>query len=268
LGAEISRYELNQARYSELHPGDAVTVFVTEPIDPQMQVKDDVIDSQSVQVLKLNYTRKFQTGIYPYSTMSSIFSPLEQSTLMPMKVSTTIQEWCGHVFMQINNRESKMDVAAYSYFQSESDTLFSMSKKYLEDGLLTTIRLAPWDLPLGQIEVVPSAEYLRLVHKEITGYKATATLRRARGKQAFAEDLLVYTLTYPQLQRTYAVYFTQTFPYRIEGWDDTYPVVGSKELLTSTARRTHTIYSYYWEKNSGKDRKELKKLGLEHWIKP
>ena len=74
--AELSRYELEQARYGELHPGEAVMVFVSEPFDINKQVKSDNSEN-TTGVLKLNFMRKFNTGIYPYSTMSSTFSPID-----------------------------------------------------------------------------------------------------------------------------------------------------------------------------------------------
>jgi len=38
-GAEISRYDLKQVRYGEVHSGDAVLIFVTESMNPALQVK-------------------------------------------------------------------------------------------------------------------------------------------------------------------------------------------------------------------------------------
>ena len=68
--AELTRYELRQARYGEIHSGEAVLIFVTEPFLPDRQVKLERADpSKGVTVLKLNAVRKFFTGIYPYSLM-------------------------------------------------------------------------------------------------------------------------------------------------------------------------------------------------------
>ena len=39
--AEITSYALQQARYGELHTGEAVLVFVTEPFSKSKQVKLD-----------------------------------------------------------------------------------------------------------------------------------------------------------------------------------------------------------------------------------
>ncbi|MEK6765191.1 MAG: hypothetical protein AABY49_03040 [Planctomycetota bacterium] len=72
-GAEITRFELEQSRYGEIHPGHAVLIFVTEPFLPDIQVKSDYETSRgkSIPVLKLNFIKRFNTGIYDYSMMKS-----------------------------------------------------------------------------------------------------------------------------------------------------------------------------------------------------
>ena len=62
--AEISRFDLEQARYGEIHKGDAVLIFVTETLNHDTQVKADTPRQDDIPVLKLNFTRKFYTGIY------------------------------------------------------------------------------------------------------------------------------------------------------------------------------------------------------------
>jgi len=60
--AELTRYALEQARYGEIHKGDAVLVFVTEPFLIDKQVKYEFGDnSKAVSVLKLNLVKKFFT---------------------------------------------------------------------------------------------------------------------------------------------------------------------------------------------------------------
>jgi len=75
--AELSSYKLQQARYGEIHSGTAVLVFVTEDFSKSKQVKLDHPENagnDKLPVLKLNFTKKFVTGIYPYSMMMSAFS--------------------------------------------------------------------------------------------------------------------------------------------------------------------------------------------------
>ena len=78
-GAEISRFSLKQSRYGEIHEGDAVLIYVTEDFRPDTQVKADFQKPNNVSVLKLNATKKFNTGIYPYSVMQSTFFPVDNN---------------------------------------------------------------------------------------------------------------------------------------------------------------------------------------------
>ena len=78
--AELTSYDLEQARYGEIHPGHAVLIFVTEDFSRSKHVKLDRPQSagdDAVKVLKLNFMKKFNTGIYPYSMMSSMFTPID-----------------------------------------------------------------------------------------------------------------------------------------------------------------------------------------------
>ncbi len=78
--AEITSYVLDQSRYGEIHPGNAVLIFVTEDFSRSRQVKLDRPEragEDRARVLKLNLTKKFATGVYPYSLMSSVFTPLD-----------------------------------------------------------------------------------------------------------------------------------------------------------------------------------------------
>ena len=109
--AELTRYELNQARYGEMHKGEAVLIFVTEPFLPDKQVKLERGDpSKGVTVLKLNSVRKFFTGIYPYSLMTSTFMPVSfAATGRALKVASSSQEWCGQTFTQLNLRGGRYE---------------------------------------------------------------------------------------------------------------------------------------------------------------
>ena len=59
-GAEITRFELEQSRYGEIHPGYAILIFVTEPFLPDIHVKSDYESSRkkSIPVLKLNLIKR------------------------------------------------------------------------------------------------------------------------------------------------------------------------------------------------------------------
>ena len=176
--AEITTYDLQQARYGELREGKAVMIYVTEPFVPGKQVKADRSDPSNISVLKLNSTKNFLTGIYPYSLMSSTFYPVEDNQ-HAIKVTSSIQEWCGQVFAQLNNRE-RFEVRSFSYFESEGDQQLELDKVTLENEIWTRIRLNPENLPSGEFEMLPALDYLRRVQKPVQAYRVMASLEKRR----------------------------------------------------------------------------------------
>ena len=253
--AEVSSYALSQARYGEMREGEAVLVYVTEPFNPDSQVKADRPDDSSVSVLKLNRTRKFLTGIYPYSIMSSIFYPVRDDG-HALKVSTSVQEWCGHVFTQLNTRD-RFEITSHSYFETEGDQQLSLPKTTLEDELWARLRLDPERLPTGADSLIPSLEYLRLRHQPLRAYQANLTLSEPG-------EVRTYTIAYPELNRTLELHFEGAFPYAIVGWSETYPsgFGPGAPLLTSTARLIRKLNTAYWRQNSNKDLILRDSLGL------
>ncbi len=253
--AEITSYELKQARYGEIHQGKSVLIYVTEDFNPTKQVKADQLRPENVPVLKLNSTKKFYTGIYPYSTMTSTFYPVTNNQ-HAMKVTASMQEWCGHVFTQLNNR-AQFEVESYSYFESESDQEFTTEKAILEDELWTKLRVDPRQLPTGIQQIIPAFEVLRMKHIPLKTYTATATLT-VNGKSS------TYTLEYPKLNRKLAINFNTSFPYDILGWTErtTNGYGSNAKSLTTKATRIKQLKSPYWSKNGVKDSLLRKELGL------
>ncbi len=240
--AEITSYQLTQERYGELREGTAVNIFVTEDFLPGAQVKSDTVSEENISVLKLNATKNFNTGIYPYSIMSSTFSPI--SILgHPLKVSTSVQEWCGHAYLQLNNRED-FEIVSHSYFAGEADQSFSIPKTWLENELWNLIRINPEELPTGDIMIIPSFEYSRLRHKAIEAHAAFASLKQG-------DSMTIYTLNYPNLQRELVLYFQSSFPYEIEKWEETNAPHPNDTLnLKTTAIKMKSIRSAYWSQNA------------------
>jgi len=264
-GAEISKYNLSQSRYGENHEGNAMLIFVTEPMNPKLQVKSDKKRDNNVNVLKLNATRKFNTGVYPYSIMTSTFMPIDiKKYPNPLKISFSSQEWCGHVFAQMNLKNNKYLLDSKSYFESESDVITTLPKNYTEDGIMLLIRLNPSTLPKGKFKLIPSLLISRLLHKPLNAIDVTANIQKTKEKSLEGNSMLQYTIKFPELKRVLEISFEENFPHRIQKWKDTYPphpYFGNKPL-TTIATRTHTLYSPYWSKNKNKDRALSKKLGL------
>ncbi len=253
--AEITSYELKQARYGEIRNGTSVLVYVTEPFLAEKQVKADAHHADNIPVLKLNFTKNFLTGIYPYSIMTSNFYPVQDNG-HALKVTNTVQEWCGHVFAQLNNKE-KFEINSYSYFESEGDQHFSLDKAILENELWNKIRIDPKNLPTGALKIIPSLEFLRLRHKELKAYDATSKIEEQGA-------LSIYEITYPELERTLTISFQSQFPYGIESWSETF-ISGfgpNAKSMTTTATKMKTIKSPYWQKNANSDVVLRDSLGL------
>ena len=240
--AEISSYKLEQARYGEIREGKAVLIYVTEDFLPNIQVKADHRNAKNVPVLKLNATKKFNTGVYPYSIMQSTFYPVSNNK-HAIKVSSSMQEWCGHVYTQLNNK-TQFEIMSHSYFEGEADKNLKLNKSILENELWTQLRINPKSLPTGNIEIIPSFEHTRLRHVPIKAYKASATLTAN-----------TYSINYPELNRTLSIEFNPSFPHDIIGWQETFKSgFGSHaKVLTTKASKLKTIKSAYWKKNSNKD---------------
>ena len=252
--AEITSYQLSQLRYGELREGTAVTVFVTEDFLPKEQVKANDYSENNTPVLKLNSTKKFITGIYPYSIMNSTFSPLSTKE-HPVKISTSSQEWCGQVYMQLNNTD-KFEILSHSYFEGEADQNLSLEKTMLENELWNLIRIHPEELPIGDFMMIPSFEYLRLDHKAIKPYKATASIINKDSES-------IYFINYPDLPRQLVIYFNSSFPFEIEKWEESSFKNPMDTLgLKTTATKIKRIRTNYWAQNSNKDRTLRDSLGL------
>lgn len=250
--AEISSYKLEQARYGEMRNGTAALIFVTEDFLPEIQVKADRQNEANVPVLKVNMTKNFNTGIYPYSVMTSTFYPVFEEK-HAIKVSQSMQEWCGHQYAQINNRD-QYEVKSHSYFEGEADQNFTLPKDVLENELWTQLRIDPSALPTGNFNAIPDFSFTRMKHIPLKAYKAKGTLTPTS-----------YTLEYPEIARTLVINFSEAFPYTIESWEDTY-VDGygaNGKALTTKATRIKTIKSAYWSKNSNADAELRSELGLE-----
>ena len=254
-GAEITSYKLTQSRYGELREGEAVTVFVTEPFSPKSNTKADSPSKDNVNVLKLNFTKRFNTGIYPYSMMNSTFYPVSDGE-HSLKASTSIQEWCGHVFMELQNKKN-FEMINHSYFEGES-FVSSINKAALEDDIWSQIRLHPESLK-STTKMIPSFFYLRLMHKEAKAYVCEMTQEENK------DQTRVVTINYPELERTLKIRYSSDSPHSILSWTETYPdgYGTNKKMMETSGEMIKTIRSEYWNKKSNADEKLREELGLK-----
>ena len=249
--AEISSFDLEQSRYGSIRKGEAVLIFVTEDFDTQNQVKANSKSTSSKVVLKLNKQKNFLTGIYPYSIMSSSFTYLGWEPHLA-KISTSIQEWCGQSYLQLNHRDP-MELRSHSYFEGEEDQHIRFPMNTLtEDELWNRIRLHPEKLPLGEFTLLPSLELLRLNHLPLKTVTAVAVLTPG-------DSLSTYEIGFPSLGRKLKIHFQKAPPYLIEGWEDESDKGAS---FTTKAFRRKTVKLPYWKLNKAGDEKYRTELNL------
>jgi hypothetical protein len=253
--AEVSSYILEQSRYGENRPGKAILIFVAEDFSRKKQVKLDEpgkAKEDKKSVLKMNFTKNFVTGIYPYSMMLSAFTPISRNQFPnSLKVTMSSQEWCGHVFSQMNLAKERYSVESYSYFEQEGDSKFLLDKTLLEDELWNVIRLDPENLPEGKFKVIPGLFYTRLKHATLKPFEVT-------GSASDEGDEINYTIIYPD--RKLSIRYEKKFPHRITGWEEEFEEWGKKAFTKATLDKT--LYIDYWKKNGSENQFLRDSLGL------
>lgn len=252
--AELNNYDLKQSRYGEVRDGHAVLIFVTEDFSKSKHVKlDNPQDNKddALHVLKMNFTKKFITGIYPYSMMLSVFTPLNGYP-KPLKITTSSQEWCGHTFTQFNLKAGKYQGELYSYFEKEGDRQISIEEDaFPEDGIWNLIRTNPDALPKGKINIIPGTLYQRLSHTSIQPIEVDATLTEVANEHSAYNDstLQRYTIKYTDGNRQLSIDFSKEFPYYILGWEEIYSSPNSSRQDTTSAILRKRIMTDYWRHN-------------------
>ena len=254
--AEISSYQLKQYRYGESRIGKAVLVYVTEPFSEKTNTKADLPNKNNIPVLKLNATKNFLTGIYPYHIMTSTFFPFNKGK-HSLKMSFSAQEWCGHVYMELKNDKKEFKLQTHSYFEGESTKEVNIPKAILEDDLWSMIRLYPDKLPTGRLQVIPSATYIRLSHKEFKPYECVLNIQKKN------HSITSYTINYPTLNRTLLIRFESEFPYKILHWKESITTPNKNGVHVTSGTILKTIKTDYWNKNSVSDESLRKELELD-----
>jgi len=256
--AEISSFDLTQYRYGEAREGTAVLVYVTEDFSRSNQVKLD--DPQAAgrdaqTVLKLNQTRNFITGIYPYSMMTSVFTPVREQS-QAVKITSSVQEWCGQSFIQLNlNSGDSYSGQLNSYFEAEGDESFSISG-LAEDDIWNLIRIDPEQIPLGGLNVFPSMMYQRFTHQGLASEEAFIRIQDISPQRRQLE------LTYGSGRRTLKIDFRREFPHEIMAWEEIEVRPNGQQEVSRAERRAVKVVDY-WTRNSLEDEYLRRELQLD-----
>ncbi|MCA9557178.1 MAG: hypothetical protein H6704_10960 [Myxococcales bacterium] len=259
--AELNGYDLVQPRYGELRRGRAVLVYVTEPWSRSRRVKVDRFDPKDADqftALKLNVVRKFQTGLYDYSVMTSVFVD-PGADFAPVQVTFSGQEWCGHVFETLSYEKGGATLRTLSYFEGETTQVTLPDPAPLtEDALFVRARgLAADTLARegGAVTLVGSALDRRLHHRPAEPFTTTLRWSDAPTSRAVpAGTFETHTLTYDrQGGGACRLHVEVPYPHRLIGWDCD---DGEKAALRGTARLP------YWQLHGEGQEKLLEQLGL------
>lgn len=268
--AELDGYRLTVRRYGQERPGRAVMIFVTEPMSESRLVKvegplqdpGDVFDA-----LKLNLVRDFQTGIYDYNTMVSVFSRTD--TFQPAKVSFTSAEWCGHVYEEVSFRGQRIQDSLRSYFEGESREVELPAERggVQEDNLFILLRGLRGDyLARGErkeVPYLPSLFWGRLSHRPLAWTTATVErLPETETARVPAGDLsaAVYVVRVAG-GREGRFWIEEAEPHRVVRWSWTEamkdgPATVEEGELTGTSRLA------YWKLHDNGHESYLAALGL------
>lgn len=243
--AECNTFRVQQSRYGAIRDGEATLIFVTEDLHPNTHVKLDQPEhagNAKIPVLKMNRNLDFFTGIYPYHLMTSVFTPVAENS-KTVKIVQSVTEWCGQAYMQCDVKGGGVELQWFSYFEQDSSGSKSLPGSVIyEDAVWTTLRLHPSRLPIGTFQALPGCAYLRLKHVRPQAYTVHCTLldniQKGGGE---------YVMQYPELQRELRIRFSKTFPFLIEGWEESYPDGAQGAIMTSKGVRTATKKYAYWQ---------------------
>lgn len=258
--AELSGYKVTTSRYGAPRDARVVLIYVTEPMDRRVWIKDDAGDvpaAERVNVLKLNHVLEFQTGIYPYSVMTSVFAPVDGlygHRFAPAKITLSAQEWCGSVYQKLIARPGSFSSELRSYFHAEGDsnaTIATPADTLYEDALFIQVRELDGPFAGGKDwkgSVVPSLWSSRKAHAPLQ--PVAATIRRENAARDGA-PVTRFTLVYGGVTKTIDV--EKAAPRRVLGWTTS---DGDTAQLLKTARLP------YWQLHGPGDEKYLQQLGF------
>ncbi len=261
--AELDGYRLTVSRYGQERVGTGVMIYVTEPFSESRRVKVEDAGADpgdTFDVLKLNVIRDFQTGIYDYNTMVSVF--VRSADFSPVKISFTSAEWCGHVYEELLFYPGKITGYYHSYFEDESGPveMENVEGGIAEDNLFVLLRGLRGDFlePGGRREVrlFPSVFAGRLAHVQPAWVDAVIERRADPQKiQVPAGEFEVTGYTVGITGGREGIYYVEAaYPHRIIRWEMPPDVRGE---LTGSERLV------YWKLNKNGGEEYLRALGLE-----
>lgn len=229
--SEWSVYTLTQMRQGEVYQGSVALNYATETFSRSKQLRIEQpgkLPNDEVTVLRCHLRREFGSAPARYSLLQSVFTPTDRAANPhTLKVSTSYQHSQGHSYSQLNLQTYKYKILLRSHQESEGDQDLQIEKVLLEDEIWNLLRINPELLPDGTVSLLPSAICNHLRYGGLHPQDAECTLQN--DEQNPTES--IYTIHYPNHQRTLSIRFRSAFPHRILGWTENYMEGGKMQTV-------------------------------------
>lgn len=249
--AEINFYNATIMRYG--HPRDTKEIYhiiVAERHRTDQMVKADEWQRPDLlPVLKFNFVLNFQTGIYTYHQMASIFFKQEDARVY--KMTLTSNEWCGNTFKEIINFKGKHVLNFNSYFDGTGSGSYPLPDEkdlVIYDGLPVQLRALKFE-PGKILKFKMLSKQIDNNVKKPQVSEATLEIGSPEKIDTPAGEILTYPVVVKHPKGEDRLWFEAEFPNRMIKW---MTFDGSQYLLRATEKLQ------YWKLNKPGGEKYLK----------
>lgn len=230
--SEVNTYEVTQTIDTSQKTRQAQLIFRIVDFDTKKHGQATSLNkSESTTVLKQNLIQKIDTGVYEYSLMNSTFTPTNY-VVFPhaLKVEYAKQNTQGQEYSQVDWQGQTFLYKRKSDFQPKAQQDTSVKTAWLEDEIWNRVRLSPQTLPDGEIEMIPSLEYLHTTNQKVEAISCKATLEEKTDSLS-KQVLKNYTIEYPEKHRKVSIQFEAQFPYKILNWESSFEQNGKVNTM-------------------------------------
>ena len=112
----MAQYTGTIIRYGKPREAELMLITVLEPF-----IRDQLVKSESetdFYAIKQNQVMSYQTGVYPYRQMNSVFWSSQSGEFL--KAFMTTQEWCGQTYRELRKQGNTLQFYYSSYWEDES----------------------------------------------------------------------------------------------------------------------------------------------------
>ncbi len=253
--ADIAVYRLQEMKYGGLRSGYAVSVWVTEDFDPAVGHKvDNPVQTDHVKVLKHINLKRFSTGIYDYSVMTSSFTGFHHGDAFKTVLSS--QDWCGQSYIQQNLVRDGHEFRQFSYFEQLGDRHLRTDAVLMEDHIPGLLLLQPDALPEETaLMMIPALEYLNATQQDIKAWPAYIAIHQKESLPALNgidTPLIRVSVSYDELPRKVDLFYTTGSTPQLVMRND-YDLTGIEPVRISSATLHRFTSSDYWNLNTMAD---------------